>query len=95
MSSDLARGQRLEHDRRKRRETQAPRRNGPSNRSGGQRPRRSHRLLRARQSLGFVGRVHGEAVEVFRKAGLNRGFRTVFEHEAGDFVITSEDLFVR
>src|SRR3546814_1097362 len=46
------------------------------------------------KGLGFVGRVHGQAVEVLRKAGLDRGFSTVLEHEAGDFVIAGEDLFV-
>src|SRR3546814_8000706 len=47
-----------------------------------------------RAGLGFVGRFHGQAVEVLRKAGLDRGFSTVLEHEAGDFVIAGEDLFV-
>src|SRR3546814_15040273 len=46
------------------------------------------------KGLGFVGRVHGQAVEVLRTAGLDRGFSTVLEHEAGDFVIAGEDLFV-
>src|SRR3546814_15866182 len=46
------------------------------------------------KGLGFVGRVHGQAVEVLRKAGLDRGFSTVLEHEAGDFVIAGEDIVV-
>jgi hypothetical protein len=46
------------------------------------------------KGLGFVGRVHGEAVKVLRKASLDRDLSAVFEHEAGDFVITGKDLFV-
>jgi len=48
-----------------------------------------------RKGLGFVGRVHGEAVEVLREAGLDGRFSAVLEHEAHDFVIAGEDLFVR
>ena len=35
------------------------------------------------------------AREVLRKAGLDRGFSTVLDHEASNFAITGEDLFVR
>ena len=45
--------------------------------------------------MGFIGRVHGQAVEVFRKAGLDCGFGTVFEHKAGNLMVAGEDLLVR
>ena len=47
------------------------------------------------KSLGFIGGVHGEAVEVLSEAGLDRGFGAVLEHEACDFVISGEELFIR
>jgi hypothetical protein len=96
VESDLARGQRLEHDGRKRRETQTPldEADGQTEAAGNIFDSRTA-CDKRRKGLGFVGRVHGEAVEVLRKAGLDRGFSTVFEHEAGDFVIAGEDLFVR
>lgn len=47
------------------------------------------------KGLGFVGRVHGEAVKVLRKAGLDRSFGAVLEHEASHFMIAGEDLFIR
>lgn len=34
-------------------------------------------------------------MEILREAGLDRGFGTVFEHEARDFVIAGKELFVR
>jgi hypothetical protein len=96
VESDLARGQCLEHDGRERRETQTPLDEADRQAEAARNIFNSRTACdKRRKSLGFVGWVHGEAVEVFRKAGLDRGFSTVFEHEAGDFVIAGENLFVR
>src|SRR3546814_17286415 len=77
---DGDRGQCLEHDGRKRREAQTAldEADGQTEAAGNIFDRRTACYERGK-GLGFVGRVHGQAVEVLRKAGIDRGFSTVLE----------------
>src|SRR3546814_20371180 len=82
VEGDFARGQCLEHDGRKRREAQTAldEADGQTEAAGNIFDRRTACYERGK-GLGFVGRVHGQAVEVLRKDGLDRGFSTVLERE--------------
>ncbi|SMC34089.1 hypothetical protein SAMN06272759_101635 [Novosphingobium sp. B1] len=95
IEGDFPGGQCLKHHRRKVRETQPAinEANGQTEAAGNVLDGRTARHERGK-GLGFVGRVHGEAVKVLRKAGLDRDLSAIFEHEAGDFVIAGKDLFV-
>ena len=96
VESDLAGGQCLEYDGRKRREAQTALDEADGQTEAASNVLDSRTACHERgKSLGFIGGAHGEAVEVLREAGLDRGFGTVFEHEARDFVIAREELFVR
>src|SRR3546814_11093824 len=96
VEGDFARGQCLEHDGRKRREAQTAldEADGQTEAAGNIFDRRPTCYERG-NGLGFVGRVHGQAVEVLRQAGLDRAVSTVLERESEDFGSAGEALFVR
>ena len=93
VEGDLARGERLEHHRRERGEAQAAfdEAHGEAEAAGDLLDRGSGVDQRG-EGLGFVGRVHREAMEVLGKAGLDCALGAVFEHQAGHFVVLGQKL---
>src|SRR3546814_19296318 len=95
VEGDFARGQCLEHDGRKRREAQTAldEADGKTEEAGNLFDRRTACYDRGK-GLCSVGRVHGQAVELLRKPGLDRGCSTVLEQATATTVHSGGELFV-
>jgi hypothetical protein len=94
VEGDLPGRERLEHDGRKRRKTQTAldKADSQTEAAGNIFDGRTPGHERS-EGLGFVGRVHGEAMEVLREASFDGGFRAVLEYEARDLMVAGEQLF--